>query len=192
MDAEKTGTLIRMLRKEKGMTQKELADRIMVSEQAVSKWERALGCPDVSLLHLLAQTLDVDVRSLLTGRIGRNRKDGSNMKRIRFFVCPICSNVAIMTNEAQASCCGRVLEPMKAAPCDEGHMLHMEPMDGEMYVTFSHPMEKAHHLQFVACAGYDRVLLVRLYAEQGGEIRLPYMPRVTYYIGCSRDGLFVM
>lgn len=190
MDAVKTGALIRRLRGEKQMTQHELARRLAVSEQAVSKWERGWGCPDVSLLRELAAVLGVDVRCILSGDMSPSERDGSNMRRIRFYVCPQCGNVIAMTGEAQVSCCGRTLEALKPAVCDEAHMLHMEPMDGEMYVTFSHEMRKEHHLQFVACVGYDRMLLVRLYAEQGSELRIPVMPRATYYVGCSRDGLF--
>ena len=47
MDNEKTGRLIRDLRTEKGLTQAQLAQLIHVSDKAVSKWERGLGCPDV-------------------------------------------------------------------------------------------------------------------------------------------------
>ena len=57
MDASKTGALIRQLRVSKGMTQREIAQKLMVSEQAVSKWERGLGCPDISLLRELAAWL---------------------------------------------------------------------------------------------------------------------------------------
>lgn len=192
MDAIKSGMLIRKLRSEKGMVQKELAQQLGVSEQAVSKWERGLGCPDVSLLRELAAVLEVDVRCLLSGEMNSSARDGSNMRRIRFYVCPDCGNVITMTGNAQVSCCGRVLEALKPVPCDNAHMLHMEPMDGETYVTFEHGMSKEHHIQFIACVRYDRVLLVRLYAEQGSELRLPYMPKATYYIGCSKDGLFVL
>ena len=51
MDCEKTGSLIRGLRYEKGMTQKQLADRMNISDRTVSKWERGQGCPDIELLH---------------------------------------------------------------------------------------------------------------------------------------------
>ena len=50
MNAEKTGALIRALRTEQGLTQKQLADRLHLSDRTVSKWERGAGCPDVSLL----------------------------------------------------------------------------------------------------------------------------------------------
>ena len=46
----KTGSLLRQLRREKGWTQRQVAEQLGVSAQAVSKWERDLGCPDVGLL----------------------------------------------------------------------------------------------------------------------------------------------
>ena len=58
MDAQKTGKLINFLRSKKGITQKELATLINVSDKAVSKWERGDGCPDVGIFPLLAQTLE--------------------------------------------------------------------------------------------------------------------------------------
>ena len=192
MDAQKTGALIRQLRMEKGMTQRDVAEALGVSEQAVSKWERALGCPDVSLLRELAKMLDVDVRSLLEGRIAESQKDGGNMRRIRFYACPVCGNVITMTGDAQVSCCGRELEAMKAQTVDEAHAIRLEPMDGEMYISFDHGMEKAHYIRFIAVVRYDRVLLVRLYPEQGSETRVPYMPHAVYYIACSQDGLFTL
>ena len=57
-------------------------------------------------------------------------------------------------------------------------------------MTFDHEMEKAHYIEFVACVRFDRVMLVRLYPEQGAELRIPHIPRATYYIGCSRDGCY--
>lgn len=190
MNADKTGALIRQLRLKKGMTQREVAQRLRVSEQAVSKWERALGCPDVSLLRELAVLLNVDVRSLLSGELNESEKDGGNMRRIRFYVCPVCGNVITATGEAQVSCCGRALEAMKPVPCDGVHALRIAPMDGEMHIEFDHDMSKEHYIRFVAAVSYDRVLLVRLYPEQGSELRVPYLPRAVYYVGCSRDGLF--
>ena len=190
MDATKVGALIRQLRTGKGMTQRDIAQRLMVSEQAVSKWERALGCPDISLLRELARLLDVDVRSLLSGELKESDKDGGNMRRIRFYVCPVCGNVITMTGEAQVSCCGRALEAMKPADCDAAHAIRLTPMEDEMHIAFDHGMSKEHHIRFVAAVGFDRVMLVRLYPEQGSELRMPYLPRATYYVACSRDGLF--
>lgn len=192
MDARRIGALIRALRMEKGMTQRELAARLHVSDKAVSKWERAMGCPDVSLLPALSQVLGVQIDAVLSGSLSPSERDGGNMRRIKFFVCPVCGNVIAATGDAQIACCGRNLEAMEPRPCDEAHAVTIEPMDGELYLSFGHEMTKAHHIRFVACVGYDRVLLVRLYPEQGGELRMPDLPRCTLYIGCSQDGLFAM
>ncbi|MCR5189023.1 MAG: helix-turn-helix domain-containing protein, partial [Treponema sp.] len=69
MDAEKTGNLINFLRTKMGITQKELAAKINVSDKAVSKWERGDGCPDVGILPVLAQNLECDVDSLIRGEL---------------------------------------------------------------------------------------------------------------------------
>lgn len=67
MDLEKTGRLIAELRKARQMTQKELAARLHVTDKAVSKWERGLSYPDVSLLLSLADILGVTPGELLRG-----------------------------------------------------------------------------------------------------------------------------
>lgn len=67
MDHQKTGGLIAQTRKEKGLTQKELAQRLHVSDRAVSKWERGAGFPDISLLEPLSQALELTVSELLRG-----------------------------------------------------------------------------------------------------------------------------
>ena len=67
MNNEATGALIRTLRKEKKLTQKELAQRLNVTDRAVSKLERGLCAPDIALLEPLAQALDVTVLELISG-----------------------------------------------------------------------------------------------------------------------------
>ena len=67
MDANKTGMLIAAKRKEKGMTQKELAERLHISNKAVSRWETGAGFTDVSLLEPLSEALGVTVTELLSG-----------------------------------------------------------------------------------------------------------------------------
>lgn len=69
MDAKKTGKTILFLRTQRGITQRELAEEIGVSDKAVSKWERGVGGPDISLLSRLAIALDVDIESLLEGNL---------------------------------------------------------------------------------------------------------------------------
>lgn len=65
IDKERFGAFVAQLRKEKGLMQKDLAEKLYVSDKAVSKWERGLSIPDVSLLVPLAQLLGVTVTELL-------------------------------------------------------------------------------------------------------------------------------
>lgn len=69
MDAVKIGNAISYLRKRAGYTQKDLADRIGISDKAVSKWERGLGLPDIAYLRKLSILLDTDTDSLLSGDV---------------------------------------------------------------------------------------------------------------------------
>lgn len=69
MNYETIGKFIQSKRKEKGLTQKELAEKLGVTDKAVSKWERGLGCPDVSILEILAKELDTSILEILKGRI---------------------------------------------------------------------------------------------------------------------------
>ena len=68
LDKAAFGRFLAQLRREKGMTQKELAATLYVSDKAVSKWERGLSVPDISLLVPLAEQLNVTVAELLQGR----------------------------------------------------------------------------------------------------------------------------
>ena len=70
---ETIGSRISKYHKEKGMTQEELASRLGVSSQAVSKWENDLSCPDISLLPALCQALGVTSDELLTGKTNEVR-----------------------------------------------------------------------------------------------------------------------
>ena len=65
MDAQKFGTFIAQCRKEKSMTQSELAAKIMVTDKTVSRWERGKGFPDINLLLPLAEALEVSVLELM-------------------------------------------------------------------------------------------------------------------------------
>ena len=67
MDNVKTGNLIASIRKEKGLTQKQLSDMLGVSNATISKWETGKGFPDISLLEPLSKVLDITVSEILAG-----------------------------------------------------------------------------------------------------------------------------
>lgn len=67
MDQEKIGKFILELRKDKKMTQQELADKIGVTDRAISKWENGRGMPDISLMKPLCEILDITLNELISG-----------------------------------------------------------------------------------------------------------------------------
>lgn len=67
MDQERIGTFIREARQEKGMTQKDLAERIGVTDRAVSNWENGRRLPDYSIVDILCKSLDISINELFAG-----------------------------------------------------------------------------------------------------------------------------
>lgn len=67
MDLNKTGKFIALIRKEKGLTQRELAEKLNLSEKTISKWERGVGFPNISLILPLCKCLEIDANELMTG-----------------------------------------------------------------------------------------------------------------------------
>ena len=68
MDKQKIGDFIKEKRKEKKLTQKELAEKLEITDRAISKWERGISCPDISLLKDLCKILEIDINELLSGK----------------------------------------------------------------------------------------------------------------------------
>ena len=113
------------------------------------------------------------------------------MKKLNMYLCPDCGNIVTAAAEGEFHCCGRKLEPLVPRPVDEAHQAVVQPVEEDLYVTFSHPMEKGHFIRFALWLGIDRMLLVRLYPEQGSEFRIPNLRRGgKLYLCCSKDGLF--
>lgn len=189
MDCEKIGALLKRLRTEHGLTQKQAAEKLSVSDKTVSKWECGGGCPDISMLTEISRMYGVSAEALLNGELITDSRNGGNMKRTKFYVCPDCVNIITASGGGELSCCGRKLAALTAEKPDEKHIPKTEIVDDEYYVTFDHPMEKSHYIMFAALVGYDRVSFVRLYPEQDAAVRLPHIGGGTLYFYCSEHGL---
>ena len=190
MDLAKRGALLRLLRKSKNLTQRDLADRLGVVPKTVSKWETGHGFPDVSMLSSLADILGVSERILLSGDMVKNRVETGNMKRTKFYVCPHCGSIMQGVGECQILCCDKILEPCIAKKPNENHTLKIVDDGDEFYLEIDHPMTKEHYILFVAYVRSDKVFTVRLYPEQDCAIRIPkiYGGKFVYY--CNEHGLF--
>ena len=190
MDCVKTGELIRGLRKEKQLTQQQLASALNISNKTVSKWECGLGCPDVALWADLSAVLGVDIKQMLQGEMIVNRPDSGNLRRTRFYVCPVCQNALFSTGSASVFCCGRHLEPLKTQK--EAPTITAKPMDGETFVSIAHEMSRAHYLLFAAYVHNDKIVFTRFYPEQNAELYLPYSRGGSLYLYCTAHGLSVL
>ena len=84
MDQDKIGKLIAKLRKEKGLTQRELGDKVGVGFKAVSKWERGITCPDISIINELSKILGITSDELLTGKLNEEHKSINNKINNKF------------------------------------------------------------------------------------------------------------
>jgi len=190
MDYEMIGTLIRSLRKERSLTQKQLAQILGVTEQAVSKWERGLGCPDISLFPDIARVLGVSMEGLLSGQLPSKSQNGGFMQTISFYVCPTCGNLITSSGLAAVTCCGRTLHALSAQKPDETHQMVLEPVEDEWYLSAPHPMEKEHYLAFAALVKTDQVLLLRRWPEWDFQARISRHGHGFLYWYCTKHGLF--
>ena len=190
MDLKKTGEILARLRKEKNMTQKQAAEILQVSDRTISKWERGVGLPDVSLWKGIAALYGVEIEKILEGNLQEKGAETGNMKRMKFYCCTHCGNIFWSMGGGEISCCGRKLMPLQAQPMDELHDVKIEEIDHEYYVTFDHEMVKGHFITFAALVSWDRVTVVRLYPEQAVEVYLPRQRRGELYLFCSEHGLF--
>lgn len=189
MDCAKTGKLIAQLRKEKELTQQNLADSIGVTNKTISKWECGLGFPDSSLWADLSQILGVEMVQIMEGKIRENKPDTGNMSRINFYVCPVCSNALISTGSSTIYCCGKKLEAVESTWDIEEEDYNVELIDMDYYVSVKHSMQKNDFILFFAYVKNDRVYFYRMYPEQSPEVRFPAMKNGKLYLYSTSKGL---
>ena len=189
MNQSEIGALIRDLRAQKGLTQRHIAQQLGVTEQAVSRWERGIGLPDPALIRDLALTLGVNADTLLSGCIAENDKDVGNMKKTKFYVCPVCGNILTSAADAQITCCGRSLAPLAPQKADAEDKLNVEIIEDEYYISSDHEMTRDHFVSFVALLTGDTLILRRLYPEWNLSARLPRLAHGTLIWYCTRHGL---
>ena len=185
-----TGAVIKDLREKKKMTQRELAEKLAVSDKTVSKWETGKGYPDITLLEPIAKAFGISVTELISGNTVFNANVSANMLRSKFYVCPVCGNVIHSMGEAAVTCHGILLTPLEAEPEDALHTAHVERVEDEYYVTIDHCMTKEHYISFIAAVSSEGLQMVKLYPEASAEVRFKIRGVRRIYYCCNRDGLF--
>ena len=190
MDYEKTGALILYLRKEKGLTQKQLADMLNISDRAVSKWERGLGMPDISLMPEISEIFGVNIEKLFEGEIKPNDIIGGNMKKAKYYVCPHCGNFMVSMNDVSVSCCGRVLNEAVLKKAEDNEKLKVEKIENEYFISSDHPMSKDDYISFLAAATGDSKHIIKNYPEWDFQCRLSGFRHGKLIWYSVKDGLF--
>lgn len=189
MRNDKVGNIIKNLRLEKNYTQKQLADMMNISDKTISKWERGLGCPDLSLVSELSEILEVDIKKLLDGDLIQNSFVGGNMKNSKYYVCPTCGNISLCTGNAEISCCGRVLKELEPKKAKNEEKLSVEEIENEWFISSNHPMAKEDYISFIAFATGDKVQIIKQYPEWNLQVRIPKKGRGKLIWFSTKEGL---
>ena len=178
------------MRKENHMTQQKLAEKLHVSDKAVSKWERGLGCPEVSLITELSRIFEVDMQNLISGELNRNELLGGNMKKMKFYVCPTCGNLVASMIETSVTCCGRKLKAITPVKATEEEKLSVQIIENDFFISSEHEMTRDHYITFVGLMTSDTVMLKKQYPEWNLQLRIPVFAhgRLLWY--CNKHVLF--
>ena len=96
MATQHMGDLIASLRKARGMTQKDLAEQMNVTDKAVSKWERNLSCPDVNSIPRLAEVLGISVEELMTAAPKQEERKETNITELCLAAIPVAMATAVV------------------------------------------------------------------------------------------------
>ena len=185
-----TGAVIKELREKNKMTQLQLAEKLRVSDKAISRWETGKGYPDITLLESIADAFSISVTELISGNTVYNANVSANMMRSKFYICPVCGNVIHTMGEAVIHCHGVQLKPAEPEEEDDTHRITIKKIEDELYVHIDHDMTKQHYISFIAAASSDRMQFVKLYPEGNAEGRFKIMGVKKLYFYCNRDGLF--
>ena len=184
------GKVIKELRERKNLTQLELANIICVSDKTISKWETGKGLPDISLIEVLAKSLDVSVIELMNGEYIDNHNKSSNILKSNFSVCPICGNIIYSMGKNLNSCCGINLPTLEGEIENDKHIINIQLIDDEYYISVNHEMTKKHYISFIAYVTMNRCEIIKLYPEQNAEVRFFNNGKGIIYIYCNKDGLY--
>ncbi|SFB17443.1 Helix-turn-helix [Acetitomaculum ruminis DSM 5522] len=185
-----TGMTIKNLREQRNMTQNQLAEILGVSDKTVSKWERAKGYPDITLLEPIADAFKISVPELISGNTIQNSNVSANVEKSKFYICPVCGNVIHTMGEAVIHCHGISLVPAEAECTDESHMIFVERVEDEYFVRIEHEMTKTHYISFIVALSKDSSQLIKLYPESDAQARFKIkgVEKILFY--CNKDGLF--
>lgn len=107
MDQKKIGQFLKELRKEKNLTQEQLAEKFLISSRSVSRWETGTNLPDLSILVELADFYDVDIREIIDGE--RKNEMNKETKETLSKVAEYAEQNKLQLKKRMTSSCGGAL-----------------------------------------------------------------------------------
>lgn len=113
-----------------------------------------------------------------------------NMKKVQFYVCPICGNIVTALGECNFSCCGMTLPKQEAEAMDDNHSISVETIDNEYFISMEHPMRKDHYISFIAYITSGSMEIIKLYPEQDIAVRFRKKGHGILYAYCNEHGMF--
>ena len=96
MNPEKVGQFIKKIRKDNNLTQQELADKYGITYQAVSKWERGINLPEVSLIRQISKDFNISIDDILDGELSPKDEDSKKMLLVIIFITLIFIGIIIL------------------------------------------------------------------------------------------------
>lgn len=172
MDANKTGKIIRKLRLEKGLTQKELSHMLGVEAKTVSKWETGMGFPDVSLIPPLSKALGAQSEVFFSGDMTPSHENAES--GFKFYACPSCGSFYFGSGNASLTCCHKALLPLSPKMCSYGEIRE-------------HAKNRDHYISYKAEVFPDSVTVTRF--SPGEEIDLSKKDLSALYFLCTKHSL---
>lgn len=142
------------------------------------------------MIDELAGALGVSIAELLTGDLRVNENRSGNMKKMHFYICPICGNIITAVGQGRFSCCGIVLPKQEAEQSDENHLIYIETVDNEYSLTIQHPMDKEHYISFASYVTSGSLEIAKLYPEQDISVRFRKKGHGIFYAYCNKHGMF--
>ena len=168
------------------MIQVELANKLLVNEKTISKWETRRGLPDISLIEPLSKTLDVSIVELFNGKQIINKNKSSNILKTKFYVCLICGNIINATGDVFVSCCKISLMPLEASNSDN----QIKIIDDEYFVEIDSKMTKDDYIYFIAYVTSEEIEIKKLYPEQTAQASFLRRGHGFIYYYDLKNGLF--
>ena len=126
----------------------------------------------------------------MTGEYRENENMSGNMKKVQFYICPVCGNIITSVGSGSFSCCGITLPKQEPEEDDGNHLIRIETVDNEYHVVMEHPMNKNHYVSFIAYVTSDSVEIVKLYPEQSISVRFRRKGHGMICAYCNRHGMF--